>query len=72
MSSGRRLEVPALIVAGAIDWGIHQAPGALQAMRHRACTQLRGVHLLPGAGHWVQQEQPGATVATMLEFLGQD
>jgi len=41
-------------------------------MQHRACTQLRGVHLLPGEGHRVQQEQPGATVATLLEFLGQD
>mgnify|MGYP000010223000 CR=1 FL=1 len=70
--SGRSIDVPALFLAGASDWGIHQSPGALHAMQHRACTQLRGVHLLPGAGHWVQQEQPGATVATLLEFLRQD
>jgi pimeloyl-ACP methyl ester carboxylesterase len=27
------------------------------------------VHLVPGAGHWVQQEQPAQVDALLLEFL---
>ena len=34
--SGRRIEVPACFIAGAADWGIYQAPGALEAMEARA------------------------------------
>ncbi len=67
--AGRRIEVPALYLAGAADWGSHQKPGALQAMQDSACTQLRGVHFVDGAGHWVQQEQPEAVARLLLGFL---
>jgi pimeloyl-ACP methyl ester carboxylesterase len=30
---------------------------------------MRSVHLVEGAGHWVQQEQPGRVAALLLEFL---
>jgi pimeloyl-ACP methyl ester carboxylesterase len=30
---------------------------------------MRGCHLLDGAGHWVQQEQPAAVVSLLLTFL---
>ena len=67
--AGRRIEVPALYIAGAADWGTYQKPGALQAMQAGACAQLRGVHFIPGAGHWVQQEQPEAVTRLLLGFL---
>ena len=67
--AGRRIEVPACYIAGASDWGVYQKPGDFEAMQARACADLRSCHLVPGAGHWVQQEQPGATVAHVLEFL---
>ncbi|WP_424813527.1 alpha/beta fold hydrolase [Roseococcus sp. YIM B11640] len=67
--AGRRIEVPACFIAGASDWGIHQKPGALEAMEQRACADFRGIHLIPGAGHWVQQEQPAEVVRLLLEFL---
>jgi pimeloyl-ACP methyl ester carboxylesterase len=38
-------------------------------MQTTACTQMSGVHLVQGAGHWVQQEQPQAVTALLLEFL---
>ncbi len=67
--AGRAIDVPACFIAGAADWGIHQKPGALEAMRMIACTRMTGVHLVEGAGHWVQQEQPQATVEHLLEFI---
>jgi pimeloyl-ACP methyl ester carboxylesterase len=67
--SGLRIAVPSLFLAGAADWGIHQFPGALRRMQAEACTDMRGVHLVPGAGHWVQQEQPEAVIRHLLDFL---
>ncbi len=67
--AGRRIEVPSLFIAGASDWGVYQAPGVLEAMQNSACADLRGCHLVEGAGHWVQQEQPEAVGALLLDFL---
>jgi pimeloyl-ACP methyl ester carboxylesterase len=67
--AGRRIEVPALFVAGAADWGVHQSPGAFEAMQTRACADFRGAELIDGAGHWVQQEQPQAVIEALLRFL---
>jgi pimeloyl-ACP methyl ester carboxylesterase len=67
--SGRTIDVPSMFIAGARDWGIHQKPGSLEAMAQRACTRMQGVHLLEGAGHWVQQERPDAVNGLLREFL---
>ena len=67
--SGRRIEVPSLFIAGAQDWGIRQVPGSLERMQREACTRMRGCHLVEGAGHWVQQEQPEHVARLLLAFL---
>jgi pimeloyl-ACP methyl ester carboxylesterase len=67
--AGKRIEVPACFIGGARDWGVQQAPGALARMEREATADWRGTHLVPGAGHWVQQERPGQTVALLLDFL---
>ena len=67
--AGKTISVPACFIAGEKDWGIYQSPGAFEAMQSRACTDLRSCDLLPGAGHWVQQEQPELVVEKLLEFL---
>ena len=67
--SGRTIDVPSCFIAGASDWGIYQKPGAFEAMQQTACTQMLGCHLIEGAGHWVQQEQPQAVVDLLLAFL---
>jgi pimeloyl-ACP methyl ester carboxylesterase len=66
--AGRTIEVPALFIAGAADWGVYQAPGAFEGL-DGVCSQFRGSHLIEGAGHWVQQEQPEAVVDLLLAFL---
>jgi pimeloyl-ACP methyl ester carboxylesterase len=67
--AGRTIDVPACFIAGSSDWGVWQSPGALEAMESRGCSDFRGVHLVDGAGHWVQQEQPDAVVDLVLRFL---
>jgi pimeloyl-ACP methyl ester carboxylesterase len=49
--------------------GVHQRSGDVEAMQARACTQLRGCHLVEEAGHWVQQEQPAQVSELLLRFL---
>jgi pimeloyl-ACP methyl ester carboxylesterase len=67
--AGRTMDVPSLFVAGKSDWGPFQVPGALESIQQRACTRMRDVHFVAGAGHWVQQEQPEAVAALLLRFL---
>jgi pimeloyl-ACP methyl ester carboxylesterase len=64
--SGAHVKVPALFVAGAGDPVLGMAP--IDAMRGHV-TDLRGVVMVPGAGHWVQQEKPEAVNAALLEFI---
>ena len=69
--AGCTIDVPAVFIAGASDWGIHQVPGALEQMQSQACTRMPACHLIPGAGHWVQQEQPARVTELLLAFLAQ-
>jgi pimeloyl-ACP methyl ester carboxylesterase len=67
--SGRTIDVPSQYIAGKSDWGVYQTPGAVDKMRNSACTNMVGFHLLDGAGHWVQQEQPQQVSALLIGFL---
>jgi len=67
--SGRTIDVPSMFIGGKSDWGVYQTPGAFERMQKAACTQMLGAHLVDGAGHWVQQEQPGEVSRLLIEFL---
>ena len=67
--SGRTIDVPSMFIGGKSAWGPFQTPGTLESMRTRACTRLVGVHLVEGAGHWVQQEQPEQVSRLLVQFL---
>jgi pimeloyl-ACP methyl ester carboxylesterase len=67
--SGRSIDVPSCFIAGKQDWGTYQRPGVYEAMQQRACTRMLGCHLVDGAGHWVQQEQPDQVNRLLLDFL---
>lgn len=67
--SGRTIDIPSCFIAGQSDWGIYQVPGAIERMQSEACTRMSAVHLIEGAGHWVQQERPAETARHILGFL---
>ena len=69
--SGRSIDVPSCFIAGKQDWGTYQRPGVFEAMQTTACTRMLGCHLIEGAGHWVQQEQPEEVSRLLLAFLKQ-
>jgi pimeloyl-ACP methyl ester carboxylesterase len=66
--AGRTIDVPAMFIGGKSDWGVYQRPGHLERMRDVICTRMEGVHLIDGAGHWVQQEQPERVSELLVAF----
>jgi pimeloyl-ACP methyl ester carboxylesterase len=69
--SGRTIDVPSMFIAGKSDWGTYQRPGNFERMQQSACTRMLGCHLIDGAGHWVQQEQPEQVSELLLRFSQQ-
>ena len=69
--SGRSIDVPSAFIAGRQDWGTYQRPGAFEAMQSSACSRMLQCRLVDGAGHWVQQEQPGQVAQLLLQFIRQ-
>ncbi|MBU2116538.1 MAG: alpha/beta hydrolase, partial [Alphaproteobacteria bacterium] len=64
----RRITVPSLFIVGERDPVRHYA-GAHEAGLKDWLTDLRGQHVLPGAGHWLQQERPDEVNRLLLDFL---
>ena len=69
--AGRTIDIPSCFISGTSDWGVYQRPGVAESMNGAVCTNMLGFHLLEGAGHWVQQEQPEATSKLLLTFLNE-
>jgi pimeloyl-ACP methyl ester carboxylesterase len=66
--SGARLRQPTLFAAGELDAVIAMYRPAFDAME-QTTPGLRKKVLLPGAGHWIQQERPAEVNQLLLEFL---
>lgn len=66
--AARKLAVPAYFIGGEYDvatwWGAEARQRARDVM-----TDYRGETVLPGCGHWIQQERPAETNRLLLEFL---
>jgi len=66
---GKTIDVPSCFISGKQDWGTYQRPGVYETMQTTACTDMIGCHLIDGAGHWVQQEQPAEVSRLLRLFL---
>jgi pimeloyl-ACP methyl ester carboxylesterase len=62
----RRVEQPAMFLTGELD----PVRGFMPAEAMRGwVTDLRAEIVVPGAGHWVQQQEPDVVNAALLEFV---
>lgn len=71
--SDRKISQPSLFIGGERDLALRMLPGAdpqaLPALMAPHLPGLRGAHLLPGIGHWTQQEAPEAVNRLLLPWL---
>jgi pimeloyl-ACP methyl ester carboxylesterase len=67
---GQPIRQPSLFIAGERD-GVLRFPAAKAQLDAYPQTLpgLRGSHILPGAGHWIQQEKPAEVNRLLIEFL---
>ncbi|MDG4879501.1 alpha/beta hydrolase [Mesorhizobium sp. WSM4935] len=68
--AGARVRVPALYIAGDRDLVV-AFPGMDQLLANlrNFVPQIRDTLMLPGCGHWTQQERPDEVNAAMIDFL---
>lgn len=62
-----RVSMPSFFIAGEKD-GVVANRGGIEAMKE-LLPDLRGVVMIPEAGHWTQQEDPAAFNEALLGFL---
>jgi pimeloyl-ACP methyl ester carboxylesterase len=68
--AGKPVTQPACFIGGERDAVRRFIPGGdLYADPGAACADFRGKTIVPGAGHWVQQEAPAAVNAALEGFL---
>jgi pimeloyl-ACP methyl ester carboxylesterase len=65
---GAKIYPPALFVAGEVDPVIKMYRKAYDTLEKNV-LQLKGKILIPGVGHWVNQERPAEVNKLILEFL---
>lgn len=67
---GATVDQPTCFIAGELDGVRNLLPGTDMFDDPGAgCTDFRGSTIIPGAGHWVQQEAPAETNAALDAFL---
>jgi pimeloyl-ACP methyl ester carboxylesterase len=64
----RTIDQPSLFIVGERD-PVRRYAGQHEAGLSKWLTDLRGQTVLPGAGHWLQQERPAEINAALLAFL---
>lgn len=64
---GKKIEQPALFLSG--DRDLIRGNPDYEAQMRAIVPNLRGVVILPGIGHWTQQEAPDAVNRAMVDFL---
>ena len=64
-----RITVPALFMAGDADLVVTARPEAVEHLPAAVPGLVRPPVLLPGCGHWTQQERPDEVNEALLDFL---
>jgi len=67
--AGKKIEQPALFIAGNKDVGIRMFGRDVEPRMREHFADLRGFHMIEGAGHWNQQEKPAETNRLLIEWL---
>jgi len=67
--SGHTIDVPSCFISGIADWARFRPVGALEQMQQKSCTNMQSFHIVEGAGHWIQQEQPERLTGLIIDFL---
>jgi len=65
---GTQLQQPTLFVAGEVDAVLTMYPDAIAKLGQTVPNLTKKV-ILPGAGHWIEQERPTEVNALLVEFL---
>lgn len=64
---------PSLFIAGAQDMVLKMFGSgdvaAIETRMREHMSDLRGVHIVPNAGHWTQQEAPDVTTGLLIDWL---
>lgn len=70
VAAGMPITVPALFMIGERDTGL-SIPGMDQIIAEMPTLvpDLRGSHIIPEAGHWLQQERPKEVSTAILRFM---
>ncbi|KAF9556051.1 alpha/beta-hydrolase, partial [Agrocybe pediades] len=83
LAAGKKVEVPAMFLAGKEDWGAYLFPGVLERMRNDTISSMgeaknvfekmreEDLVLIEGAGHWLQQEKPDEVVEHLKRFISE-
>lgn len=70
---GAKITPPALFIAGTRDGVIASPMGRVHLEQLvESVPNLRDKVLIPGGGHWIQQERPAEVSAALLRFLAAD
>ena len=69
--AGLQVSVPALYIAGDRDFVVVSFPGTDQLLVNLKAfvPGLRKIQMLPGCGHWTQQERPNEVSVSLVEFV---
>ena len=66
--SAADVTMPSCFIGGALDPVLTLDPAGIKRME-QSLPEFRGATLIPGSGHWVQQETPAAFNDALLGFL---
>ena len=67
--SEHTIKQPSLFIGGDKDPVLALYPNDAVSLMEPYLADLRGVHILPGCGHWTQQERPGEVNRLLVDWL---